>query len=808
MPLQISCCWLTLGSIILFAALGFTGAPLILWTAAVAALLFLCQAPIWLWAVFGVIAVIFNLRPIRKALVTSVMFQVIKKLQLIPALSDTERTALKAGEPWIEGELFSGKPDLKRIVSEPYPELTAEEKAFIENQVKTVCSMVTDWEAFHNRDLPKEVWDYIKKEKFLGMVVPKEYGGLGFSALAHSEVLVYLSSRALPLCITVMVPNSLGPAELLNHYGTPEQKKHWLPRLANGQEIPCFALTEPNAGSDAGSLTSSGEVFKGEDGKLYLKLNWNKRWITLAAASTVIGLAFRLRDPQNLLGKNAKNGDLGITCALIPRNTPGVKADRRHDPLTVPFYNCPTQGKDVVVPIDAIIGGVDWAGRGWQMLMESLAAGRGISLPAQTTGSSKIAGLVASAHSTVRKQFGMSIGKFEGVAEPLARITALTYMLEGVRKFTLGALDKGFKPPVITAMAKYNFTEIARKLTNDAMDIHGGAGISRGPSNLLATNYISAPIAITVEGANIMTRTLIIFGQGAMMAHPFASKEVAAMESGDLDALDRNLWGHIGMVIRNVFRSVLLSLTRGRLACSPVSGPTAKYWRKLAWSSATFALLADLAMGSLAAKLKFKEKITGRFADALSWQYLACGALRRFEAESRPREDLPLIDWVMRHAFWQVTQAFDGIYKNFEAPGMSWFFRGPLWLWSRSNPIATPPGDELENRIAALAQVPGPQRDRLFGGIYMPTDAAKEPLARLEHAFRLTVQSELASGKVRKAVKAKKLAKKPPAELYKDALAAGVINQGEFDSIAASEAARWAAIQVDDFGLEEYKSRL
>jgi acyl-CoA dehydrogenase len=801
-----NCCgWIILGSVIVFCAFGFVGAPLLLWTAAVAGLLFACQAPVWLWAVFGVIAVIFNLRPLRKALVTSVLFQVIKKLQLIPALSDTERTALKAGEPWIEGELFSGKPNLKRIVTEAYPDLTAEEKAFVDNQVKTVCSMMTDWQATQLRDLPPEVWAYLKKERFLGMVIPKEYGGLGFSALAHSEVLCMLASRSLPLCITVMVPNSLGPAELLNHYGTPEQKKHFLPRLAVGDEIPCFALTEPGAGSDAGSITSSGEVFKGDDGKLYLKLNWNKRWITLAAASTIIGLAFKLRDPKNLLGKGE---DIGITCALIPSKTPGVKADRRHDPLSVPFYNCPTQGKDVVVPIDAIIGGVEWAGKGWQMLMESLAAGRGISLPAQTTGGGKFVALVASAHATVRKQFGMSIGKFEGISEPLARLTGFAYLMEGARKFTLGALDKGFKPPVITAMAKYNFTELARKMANDAMDIQGGAGISRGPSNLLATNYTSTPIAITVEGANIMTRTLIIFGQGAMMAHPYAAKEVAAMEAGDIDALDRELWGHIGSVIRNFFRSVFLSLTRGRLACSPVSGPSAKYWRKLAWSSATFALLADLAMGSLAAKLKFKEKITGRFADALSWQYLACGALRRFEAEGRPKEDLPILDWVMRYSFTQVTQAFDGIYKNFEAPGLTWLFRGPLWLYSRFNPISTPGGDALENQLAALAQVPGPQRDRLFGGGYMPTDIVNEPLARLEHAFRLSIQSELASGKVRKALKAKKLSKKAPAELYKDALSAGVIAQAEYDSIAQAETARWAAIQVDDFGLEEYKNRL
>ena len=790
-----------IGAAIVFTVcvFGFNGAPLWLWTIAGAGAIFFAQPPVWVMAVFGVLALVFNLPPLRRILVSSIVMKTMKALKLIPEISETERVALEAGDVWIEGELFSGRPNFKRLLTEPYPELNAEEKAFINGPVEKVCEMVKDHEVWKNGDFPQEVWDLLRREKFLGMIIPKEYGGLGFSALAHSAVLAKLTSRSLPLCITVMVPNSLGPAELLLHYGTKAQKDYYLPRLAHGEEIPCFGLTEPGAGSDAGSITSSGTVFKGADGKLYLKLNWNKRWITLAGVSTLIGLAFRLYDPENLLNRGKK--DLGITCALIPTNTPGVVANRRHDPLGTPFYNCPTQGHDVVVPAEAIIGGTEMAGRGWKMLMECLAAGRGVSLPAQTSGGAKLAARVASAHSVVRRQFGISIGKFEGIEEPLARIGGLTYVLEAARRYTLGAIDQGRKPPVVTAIAKYNFTEIARSIINDAMDIQGGQAISRGPKNLLAHTYIATPIGITVEGANILTRTLIVFGQGALRAHPFAFKEVNAVEKNDLVAFDQAFWGHIGHIVRNAFRAILLSLTRGHIASSPVGGPAAKYWKRLAWSSAVFALMSDIAMGSLGGKLKTSEKITGRFADILSWMYLITATLRRFEAEGRPAEDLPFLHWAMKHGFRQITHSFDGLYVNLELP-FGHPFRGPvLWL-SRMNAISAGPTDRLGHGIAHAMMNNLELRERHFHGIYMPKDGT-EQFAALENAMKLSLQSDAVFGKVRKAVKSKLLQKKPPAELYRDAMDKKVITPAEFALIESAEMARNAVIQVDDFPIPD-----
>ncbi len=788
------------GAVITVGALGFHGAPLWLWTVLGAGAIAWLQPPLAVIVVFAVLAIIFNVPPIRKVLVSSIVLKTMKALKLIPEISETERVALTAGDVWVEGELFSGRPDFKRLMREPYPELTKEEQAFLDGPVERVCEMVKDYEVWQKKDFPPEVWEYIKKERFLGMIIPKEYGGLGFSALAHSAVLGKLTSRSLPLCITVMVPNSLGPAELLLHYGTKAQKDYYLPRLARGEELPCFGLTEPGAGSDAGSITSSAVVFKGSDGKLQMRLNWNKRWITLAGVSTLIGLAFRLKDPDNLLGRGA--GDLGITCALIPTNTAGITANRKHDPLGVPFYNCPTQGKDVIVPVEAIIGGAEMAGKGWKMLMECLAAGRGISLPAQATGGAKLAARVVSAHSIVRKQFGVSIGKFEGVEEPLARIGGLTYILEAARRYTLGGLDQGTKPPVVTAIAKYNFTEIGRQIINDAMDVQGGQAISNGPRNLLAHTYIATPIGITVEGANILTRTLIIFGQGALRAHPYAFKEVDAVEKGDLTAFDNAFWGHIGHIIRNTFRSFLLSVSRGYLASSPVGGPTAKYWRRLAWSSASFALMADLAMGGLGGKLKFSEKITGRFADILSWMYLITSTLRRFEAEGRRKEDLPFVHWAMKHGFRQITQAFDGLFVNLEMPIVGHAFRGPLLWYSRMNAISAGPTDSLGRGIAHAMLGSQEIRDRHFAGIYLPKDP-NEQLAALENAFKLSAQSDAVASKVRKAVKEKKLQKKPSGELYRDALDKGVITAAELASIEAAEVARNAVIQVDDFPIPD-----
>lgn len=794
------------GTLLILFILGFSGAPFFVWSILVAGIMAGFGAGPTCWIIFGVVAAIGIIKPLRAILLSSLVMKLFKALEFVPTISETERVAIEAGVVWVEGDLFSGKPDFKKMMSEPYPQLTAEEKAFIDGPTEKLCEILNDWRIWQDREIPKDVWDYIKKEKFLGMIIPKEYNGLGFSALCHSEVVKKISSRSLAAGITVMVPNSLGPAELLIHYGTQAQKDKYLRRLAVGDETPCFALTEPGAGSDAGAISASGELFKGDDGKLYIKLNWEKRWITLAAISTVLGLAFKLKDPKNLLGKGE---ELGITCALIPSNTAGVVLGKRHDPLGVPFYNCPTRGHDVVVLAeDAIIGGLaDGAGKGWKMLMECLGAGRGVSLPAQSTGGAQQCAMVASAHASIRKQFGMPIGRFEGIEEPMARIAASAYLLEASRRYTCGALDKGIKPAVVTAIAKYNHTEISRDAVNDCMDILGGAGISRGPRNVIANGYVAMPIGITVEGANILTRTLMIFGQGALRAHPFAFKEVKALEKNDLFGFDSALWGHIGHVVRNMFRSVGLSLTRGRLACAPSgAGPTAKYYKKLAWASASFAILADMAMGVLGGKLKIKEQLTGRFADILSWMYLATAVLRRWEAEGRRKEDLPFVQYNLDLAFANMQKAFDGIFSNFQAPGLGLLFKLVVGPWSRFNRFGAEPSDKLTNQVSVLIQTPGEQRSRIIEGIYIPTKKG-EHIARLEETFLAVKAAEDTDRKVKRAVRQKKIPKVKGPAMYQEALKAGIINQTEFDMLAHSEKLRWDAIQVDEFTLEEYSKR-
>jgi acyl-CoA dehydrogenase len=785
--------------------LGFVGAPLILWTLLVAAILFFAQVTSTCWAIFFVLAAIFNIKPIRALLVSSIVMKVFKILEFVPSISETERTAIEAGSVWIETELFSGKPNFARLRAEAYPQLTPEEKAYIDGPTEKLCQMIDDWKIWQTREIPEEIMVFIKKEKFFGMIVPKEYGGLGMSALCNSEVVKKVSSRSLAVGITVMVPNSLGPAELLAHYGTQSQKDRYLPKLATGEEVPCFALTEPGAGSDAGSITSSGELFKDASGKIMLKLNWEKRWITLAAISTVHGLAVKIKDPSNLLGRGT---DLGITCVLLPSNTPGVQLGKRHDPLGVPFYNCPTRGKDVIVPAEeSIIGGFDGIGQGWRMLTECLGAGRGISLPAQSTGGAQLAAAITSAHASVRKQFGTPIGKFEGIEEPMARIAGTAYLLEAARRYTCGAIDKGLKPSVITAIAKYNFTELMRKSVVDAMDILGGAGISRGPKNTISNGYIATPIGITVEGANILTRTLIIFGQGALRAHPFAFREVKALEKNDLSEFDSAFWGHVGHVIRNLFRSVLLSFTRGRLILAPGgSGAAGKYYKKLGWASASFAILADIAMGTLGGSLKFREQLTGRFADVLSWMYLATAVLRRWEAEGKRDEDLPFVHYCMQNAFSNMQRAFDGIFSNLKVPGLTWFFRGVVGSWSRMNRFSEDPSDKLTHQVSVLIQTPGVQRDRFLQGIFHSKDP-KEQLFKLEEAFKSVKAAEETDRKVKKAVRSKQLPKLKGAPLYEEALKKGVISKSEFEVLSGSEKLRWDIIQVDEFTLEEYARR-
>lgn len=791
-----------IGITLAFICTAYFGLPLVVWVALGLIAMAGFAAPVGLAIAFFAVSLIFLITPIRRTLVSSVVMKTMKALKLIPQISATERTALEAGVVWMEAELFSGHPNFKTMLNEPYPKLKPDEQKFLDNECEQLCSMIDDYKLYKTRKLPTDVFDFIRRKGFMGLAIPKEYGGHGFSHSAHSAVIHKLASRSVGATIYVMVPNSLGPAELLVHYGTDAQKKKYLPRLAVGDEIPCFGLTEPGAGSDAGSIQSTGVLFKGSDGKIYVRLNWNKRWITLAAISTLIGLAFRLRDPDNLLGKGE---DLGITCALVPSNLKGVVIGRRHDPLGVPFHNCPTQGHDVeMLAEEGIIGGLGGAGQGWTMLMECLGAGRGVSLPAEAACSSKLASRVVGNHSVIRKQFGLPIGKFEGVEEPLARIAGTTYLLEAMRKYVLSPLDRGISPPVVTAIAKYMGTDIGRTTINDAMDVMGGAGISMGPRNLLAITYIGTPIGITVEGANILTRTLMIFGQGALRAHPFAFKEVDAVENGDLKAFDEAFWGHIGHIVRNLIRCIVLSCTRAYLVLSPVGGPSRRYVQKINWISASFAFMADLSMGLLGGKLKIKEKLTGRFADILGWMFIATAVIKRYEEEGRRPEDKILLDFSMAMAFQRIQDAFDGIFANIDVPVLYWFFKGPVRWWSRFNFVGLAPTDRLTHRVANVLLQDSEQRNRLTQGIYIPTDP-KEAMGRLEHAFKMILKAEVVDKKVRAAVHARTLNKKSKT-LLEDALKGGIITNEEFGLISEAERLRFDAIQVDDFTEEEYVS--
>ncbi|WP_263786700.1 acyl-CoA dehydrogenase [Salinibacter grassmerensis] len=790
------------GILLVLLVLGYTGAPLWSWALAGAVGLYGGGASLWVWIPYGVLVAVFNVGPLRRQVSVGVM-RLMEALQFLPTISETEQTAIDAGTVWMEGELFSGKPDFEKTLDQLYPELSDEEQAFLDGPCEEVCEMVDDWRVHQRGDLSAETWDHLKENGFFGLIIPEEYGGKGFSVAARSAVVQKLGGHSVPLSITVMVPNSLGPGELLLHYGTDEQQDHYLPQLARGEILPSFALTEPNAGSDAGAMESTGEVFEDENGELKLRLNWEKRYISLAAISGVLGLAFKLHDPENHLGKGE---DLGITCALVPTDTPGVRLGRRHDPLGVAFFNCPTEGEDVVLPLDAIIGGEEGAGEGWAMLMDALSAGRGIMLPAQAVGGGKFVTRTAGAHAAVREQFGLSIGKFEGIEEPLARIAGYTYIMDAARTYTNGAVDRGEKPGVVSAIMKYNTTELQRDLVNDGMDVLAGNGISRGPNNLMGLAYQAQPISITVEGANILTRTMMIFGQGAIRCHPYALDEIEALMEGDVDAFDDAFWRHIGHVVRNGFRAVGLSLTRGRLASSPVDGPAAPYYRKMAWASASFAFFADLAMGSLGGMLKRKEKITGRFADVLSWMYLGTAVLTRFEKEGRPEDQEAFLHWSMQYAFAQIQEAFDGLFENVKVPGLTWLLRGVVAPWSRLNTIGEMPGDDLGGTLARAIQEKEGAREWLTEDLYVPDDT-DQPLGELEHAFHLSRDAYHVGQKIKEAIRAGHLPKRRPHQLLDEAVEHDVITEEERDLVRRADEARERYIQVDAFDLEEYRQR-
>lgn len=740
------------------------------------------------------------LRRLRRTLVTDRILAAYRRM--LPDMSPTEKEAIDAGTVWWDAELFSGRPDWDRLLATPAPTLSAEEQAFLDGPVEALCAMCDDWEITHERyDLPPRAWQFIKEQGFLGMIIPKKHGGLGFSALAHSAVVTKLSSRSNAAAVTVMVPNSLGPAELLLHYGTDEQKDHYLPRLAKGVEIPCFALTSPEAGSDAASIPDYGVVCKGSwQGKetLGMRVTWDKRYITLGPVATLLGLAFRLYDPEKLLGEKE---DLGITCALVPTHTPGVNIGRRHLPLNGVFQNGPNSGKDVFMPIDWIIGGPAFAGKGWMMLMNCLAAGRSISLPASSVGGALALARFTGAYARVRSQFHMPIGKLEGVEEALGRIAANAYLMEATRVMTAGAVDAGEKPSVISAIAKYHMTERARQCVNDAMDIHGGKGICLGPNNWVGRGYQVLPVGITVEGANILTRTLIIFGQGAIRCHPYVLREMRAAKemSGEEAAreFDDAFSSHVLHVISNGARAFFHGLTRSAFAPYPknASPETRHYYRHLSRLSAAFAFLADLSMLAMGGALKRKEKISGRLGDVLSMMYLVSATLKRYEDTGRIREDLPLVRWAVRDALYRAQQAIDQVLSNFPVKALATFLRWAIF------PIGMrfrPPLDARNHECAKRVLEPGAARDRLTAGIFVSRDES-EATGALEAAFLASVACEPIERKLRDAVRSAKLKTRPDADTALLAHQLGILDAEELQLWQRKESLRKRVIQVDDF---------
>lgn len=722
--------------------------------------------------------------------------RVMKTLEAaLPPMSETEKIALEAGTVWWDAELFSGRPNWRKMLNFEVKPLSEAEQAFLDGPVEELCALLDDFEVHENRDLPDVAWQFIKDHKFFGMIIPEEHGGLGFSGAAHSAVVTKISSRSVAAAVTVMVPNSLGPAELLLHYGTSEQKDYYLGRLARGEEVPCFALTEPNAGSDASSISSHGVVCYGnQDGEevLGIRLNWNKRYITLAPIATVLGLAFQLRDPDQLLGEET---DLGITCALIPTDLPGIEIGQRHDPLQCPFLNGPTQGTDVFVPLDAVIGGREMAGKGWLMLMQCLAAGRGISLPSLAVGAAQLATRTVGTYGNIREQFNVAIGAFEGVEERIARIAGLGYVMNSARVVTAASVDAGEKPAVCSAIVKLYETELMRTVVNDAMDVQAGAAICRGPRNVLAGAYEAIPVGITVEGANILTRTLIIYGQGAIRCHPYIHEQMEAIAEGNLKRFDRAFFRHVGFVLVNLTRAGVQGFTGGRCPI-PEAGVSARYFARVRHLSAAFATLSDVTMGMLGGALKRKEKISGRFADALGWMYLCATTLKRFHDKGQPQDEEALVRWGCDYALYEVQQALLGILENFPNRFVAFGLRR---IFFPLGPRLQPPSDALGAKVSRSLLSDPELLSKLSEDIFIPP-ADQPGLGLLDAAAAQARAAAEVKGKLNAAVKAGKLEKKPRNTLAQRGHDAGVITGADLQCLEDATKARNNAVQVDSFG--------
>ncbi|CAK2172259.1 acyl-CoA dehydrogenase [Vibrio crassostreae] len=761
------------------------------------------------WLCYLLAVAIFAVPTIRQTLISQKALSLFKKV--LPAMSQTEKEALEAGTVWWEAELFKGKPEWKKLQNIADPKLSEAEQAFLDGPVNTVCEMVNDYQVTHElADLPPEVWQYLKDHKFFAMIIKKKYGGLEFSAYAQSLVLQKLTGVSSVLSSTVGVPNSLGPGELLQHYGTEEQRNHYLPRLAEGKEIPCFALTSPEAGSDAGSIPDYGVVCKGEwqgEEVLGMRLTWNKRYITLAPVATVLGLAFKLRDPDGLLGDQK---DLGITCALIPTDLKGVEIGNRHFPLNVPFQNGPTQGDDIFVPIDFIIGGQKMAGQGWRMLVECLSVGRGITLPSNSTGGIKSAALATGAYARIRRQFKQPIGRMEGVEEPLARLAGNAYVMDAASNLTVAGIDLGEKPSVISAIVKYHCTHRGQRSIIDAMDIVGGKGICLGPSNFLARGYQGSPIAITVEGANILTRSMIIYGQGAIRCHPYVLNEMEAAYSESSDALDKfdsALAGHVSFTMSNLVRSLWFGLTDGRGSDAPrpsnkTDKQTQRYYQQLNRYSANLALLSDISMAVLGGSLKRRERLSARLGDILSQLYLGSATLKRFESEGSHAEDLPLVHWGMQDSLRQTEVAIDEFLANFPNPVIGRLLRVVLMPFGR---IRSAPNDKLDSKVAHILQTPSETRSRIGRGQYLEA-TEYNPVGKIEKALEVILQAEPLFDKVCKETHQKR------AFLRLDLVAQlglekGILTQDEANLLISAEEHRLYTINVDDFSPEELAAK-
>lgn len=793
--------------LMLLAILGATGilayyrASLTIFTLVIAIILGIAsytQTAGWIsWIIFLAIALPLNLSLIRQNLLTKPLLNVFRKI--MPELSSTEKEAIDAGTTWWEGDLFRGVPDWHKMHNFPKPRLSPEEQAFLDGPVEELLAMVDDWHITHERaDLPPEIYQYLKEKGFFAMIIKKEFGGLEFSAYAQSCVLQKLTSKSMVLSSTVGVPNSLGPGELLQHYGTEQQQQYYLPRLAKGLEVPCFALTSPEAGSDAGAIPDTGIICKGEwEGKeiIGMRLTWNKRYITLAPIATVLGLAFKLYDPEKLIGDKE---ELGITCALIPVNTPGVKIGRRHFPLNVPFQNGPTQGDNIFVPLEYIIGGVEMAGQGWRMLVECLSVGRAITLPSNSTGGIKAVAMATGAYSRIRRQFKLPIGKMEGVEEALARIGGYAYMADASTTMSVGAIDLGEKPSVISAITKYHMTERMRQAISDAMDVHGGKGICMGPNNYLARGYQGAPVAITVEGANILTRNMIIYGQGAIRCHPFVLTELLAAHQKDykaaVTAFDKALFGHIGFAISNFFRTFWLSLTGSIFSSTPFSDETARYYKQMNRFSAALALMSDVAMGTLGGDLKRRERISARLGDILSMLYLTSAVLKRYNDEGRQKQDLPLVKWACEDNLFRAQQALSELFDNFPNRFVGATLKRIAFPWGQTLRKAS---DRTEHQVARIMQTPSEARSRLGHHLYLRNEPLNQ-LGLVEKALEDILTAEPLFDKVSKAA-GKRLPFYRLNEVADLGLSLNAITDAEAEQLRTAEKSRLHVINVDDF---------